>query len=507
MSPSLQTCPLPVIEHIVELLDLADIRNLRLSCTTLATKACGKLFESIYVDLTADSLLAFAEATQTDSPLSKVNTLHLVGTIRELDDSTVPSWERKFSCSAQTEDQVQLLSQAFDGLARYKTDGILPSLSLRVAILRTNNKRALPRSTVRGYTVESLCQCTVNTFNMAIRALTASKLRVAKLNIFNGRDMQNCSLSCDQLNMFDWTEAGVLDSLSPVTTLSISLMDRVFALNEDEEIDEDFSDIGSEDEADWQPTRRDEEIMTASRQESNFSGLANLIAICPHLDDFELHYLSIMWPKRRLFNNFPRQDILRHVAELDNPPMLKRCRIRGVSVREADMLNLIHRTKVAEISIEVIRLEEGTLRPVIDYCISKLAAVTKLHIDTVLEKSGQGYTGLVHFLDEGESRKYGGKFEVGTEILNREGDNRTKPVKYYVRRPVAEGNPAVCHWIALRRQEFIRALAALNSVWATLDDDDDDDDDEALEVLDSAAKALARKVVVAVLCLVTALFL
>lgn len=44
-------------------------------------------------------------------------------------------------------------------------------------------------------------------------------------------------------------------------------------------------------------------------------------------------------------------------------------------------------------------------------------------------------------------------------------------------------------------------------MWATLDDDDDDDDDEALEVLDSAAKALARKVVVAVLCLVTALFL
>ena len=46
---------------------------------------------------------------------------------------------------------------------------------------------------------------------------------------------------------------------------------------------------------------------------------------------------------------------------------------------------------------------------------------------------------------------------------------------------------------------------ALNGVWAVLHDDDDDD---ALEVLDGAAKALARKaVVVAVLCLVAALFL
>lgn len=454
MSPSLQTCPLPVIEHIVELLDLADIRNLRLSCATLATKACSRFFESLYVDLTTDSLLAFAEATRTDGPLSKVNTLHLVGTIRELDDSTVPSWERKFSCSAQTEDQVQLLSQAFDGLARCKKGGILPSLSLRVAILRTNNKRHLPRSTVRGYTVESLWQCTVNTFNMAMRALTASKLRVAKLNIFNGRDMQNCSLSCDQLNMFDWTEAGVLDSLSPVTTLSISLMDRVFALNEDEEIDEDFSDICSEDEADWQPTRRDEEIMTASRQESNFSGLANLIAICPHLDDFELHYLSIMWPKRRLFNSFPRQDVLRYMAGLDNPPILRRCRIRGVTVRDVDLLNFIRRSRVAEAFIEVITLEEGSLRPIIDYCTSKSADITKLHIDTVFEKSEEGYTGLVHFLDEGESRRYGGRFAVGTEILNREGDGRTKPVAYYVRRPVAEGNPTICEWRSVLRQEY-----------------------------------------------------
>ncbi|QLI73869.1 uncharacterized protein G6M90_00g093770 [Metarhizium brunneum] len=454
MSPSLQTCPLPVIEHIVELLDLADIRNLRLSCATLATKACSRFFKSLYVDLTTNSLLAFAEATRTDSPLSKVNTLNIVGIIHELDDSTLPSWHRKYSCSAQTEDQIYLLSQAFDGIAKGK-NCILPSLSLRVAVSTKNHKRDLPHSTGNVYPLRSLWQCTIHTFNTVIRALAASKLRVREMNIFNDRDMQNCSLSCDQLNMFDWTDASLVDSLTAVTTLSISLTDRVFAFDEDEEIDEDLSDCGSEDkEADRQPTQRDQEIMTESGQEGNFTGLASFIAACPRLSHFELHYLSIVWPKRRLLINFPRQDILRYVAELHNPPMLKRCRIRGASVREADLLNLIQRTKAVEISAEVIRLEEGTLRPVIDYCISKSAAVTKLHIDTVLEKSDQGYTGLVHFLDEGESRKYAGKFVVGTEILNREGDNRTKPVKYYVRRPIAEGNPAIYHWSALRRRGY-----------------------------------------------------
>lgn len=252
MPPSLQSCPLQVVEHIVELLDLADIRNLRLSCATLATKALtgrfSNFFESLYVDLTADSLLSFAKATQADSPLCKVHTLHLAGIIREPDDSTIPSWERKFNCSAQTEHEVQLVSQAFDGLAKYNKDGILPSFSLRIAVVKRNNKRDLPRSTGRGYPLKSLWQCTVNSFNTAIRALAASKLRVRQMNLFNERDMQNCSLSCDQLNMFDWTDAGIVDSLTAVTTLSISLTDRIFAFDEDEEIDEDFSDCGSEDE-------------------------------------------------------------------------------------------------------------------------------------------------------------------------------------------------------------------------------------------------------------------
>ncbi|KAK2596664.1 hypothetical protein QQS21_006239 [Conoideocrella luteorostrata] len=249
--------------------------------------------------------------------------------------------------------------------------------------------------------------------------------------------------------------ASLVDSLTAVTTLSISLTDRIFVFDEDEEIDEESSDCGSEDEeANRQPTQRDTEIMTESRKESNFSGLANLIAACPSLDDFELHYLSIMWPKRRLFDNFPRQDILRHLAGLDNPPLLERCRIRGATVKCMDLLNFIHRSRVAEASIEVIRLEKGTIRPIIDYCISESASVAKLHIDTMFEKSEEGYLGLVHFLDEGKSRKYGGKFEVGTEILNREGDNRTKPVTYYVRRPVAEGNPTIYEWNTLRREEY-----------------------------------------------------
>lgn len=459
MPPSLQGCPIEVVEHIVELLDLADIRNLRLSCATLATKGStgsfSNFFESLCVDLTADSLPSFAKATQTDSPLCKVHSLHLAGIIRDPDDSTTPSWERKFNCSAQTENEVQLLSQAFDGLAKYNKDGILPSLSLRIVVLKRNNKRDMPCSTGRGYPLRSLWQCTVNSFNTAIRALAASKLRVRQMNLFNERDMQNCSLSCDQLNMFDWADASLVDSLAAVTTLSISLTDRIFAFNEDEEIDEESSDYGSEDEdANRQPTQRDAEIMRGSRQESNFSGLANLIAACPSLDDFELHYLSIMWPKKRLFDNFPRQDILRHLAGLDNPPLLRRCRIRGATVKDMDLLNFIRRSRVPEVSIEVVSLEKGTLRPIIDFCISESASVAKLHIDTVFEKSEEGYTGLVHFLDEGKSRKYGGKFEVGTEILNREGVNRTRPVTYYVRRPVAEGNPIISEWNTLRRVEY-----------------------------------------------------
>lgn len=72
----------------------------------------------------------------------------------------------------------------------------------------------------------------------------------------------------------------------------------------------------------------------------------------------------------------------------------------------------------------------------------------------MFEKSEEGYTGLVHFVKEGISAKYGGEFEVGTEILNRGGDNRTKPVNYYARRPISEGNPTIYEWNRVRRGEY-----------------------------------------------------
>jgi hypothetical protein len=458
MAQTLQTCPPEIFEHILELLDTSDICNLRLTCATLATRAATrrfiKLFESLYVDLTPGSLLSLAKATQTDSLVCKVQTLYLAGIIREPDDSAIQSWERRFDYNTPTEEDVQLLRQSFDGLAKHKPDGLLPSLSLRVAVLKRDQKRDLPRNTGRGYPLKSLWQCTVNSFSIAVRALAASKLRVKQLNIFNDGDMQNCSLSCDQLNIIDWTDARVVDSLTAVTSLSISLMDRIFAFKEDEEIDEDLGDSDSEVEEADAPLTQSAEIAAASRQESNFSGLAKLIAVCPRLEDLELHYLSTVWPERYLSDLFPREDILQHVAGLQDPPVLRRCRIRGATVTEAHLLEFICRSRVTEVSVEVVHLAHGTLRPVIDYCISESACVAKLHIDTVFEQSEEGYYGLVHFLDEGKSAKYGGTFEVGTEILNREGGARMKPVRYYVRRPVPEGSPTIYNWNRLRREEY-----------------------------------------------------
>ncbi|KAK3175602.1 hypothetical protein K4F52_010120 [Lecanicillium sp. MT-2017a] len=256
--------------------------------------------------------------------------------------------------------------------------------------------------------------------------------------------------------MINWEDASMIRSLAHLTTLSISLTDRIFVFDGDEEADEDLSECEEEegDVSSWQPSGKDAEIVAASQDESNFSGLANLIAACPRLEDIELHYHSVAWPKTRLFNCFRRDQILTHMAGLANLPPLKCCRLRGITARQVDLLQFIRKAKVAEVFIESIHLAAGTLRPIIDYCISESGYVRKLHIDTVYEKCEEGYRGLVHFLGEGESKRYAGTFDVGTELLNREGDGRTRAVSYYVQRPIADATPATCDWTRRQREEY-----------------------------------------------------
>ena len=155
-------------------------------------------------------------------------------------------------------------------------------------------------------------QSAADSFETAWHALAANKLPVEKLNIFNGSEMQRCSLACDELAKMDWVHhPGLATSFASVRSLSVSLSNR---LVDDSDIyqAEDESDSGDEegkdneadeeekgdgDEEDSRDTPNDEptgpkrraRLRAEAEDKRNFVGLANFFQLCSQLDDFTLH--------------------------------------------------------------------------------------------------------------------------------------------------------------------------------------------------------------------------
>jgi hypothetical protein len=83
MSPWIEDCPNEIIEAIVVLLDLDDIRSFRQSCRSLAAKTTQNRFKSYYhskrVDITLHALGAFVDAvwsSRMSSPRIDTGSFH-----------------------------------------------------------------------------------------------------------------------------------------------------------------------------------------------------------------------------------------------------------------------------------------------------------------------------------------------------------------------------------------------------------------------------------------------
>lgn len=93
------------------------------------------------------------------------------------------------------------------GLTEHKRDNTLASLTLKVAVIR-DDQRILPVD-VQPEISKSVWQWTCQTFITVLRALATSDLRLQSFNIFNDTDLQRFSLACDHLNEIDWSDSGL----------------------------------------------------------------------------------------------------------------------------------------------------------------------------------------------------------------------------------------------------------------------------------------------------------
>jgi hypothetical protein len=465
MSPSLEHCPNEVFEAIVGFLALSDICSLRLCNGTVSAKSTQDHFKSYFrskhVDITGSSLRDFIKATQPGKLGCLVQCLVLVGVVNNTQaleailarartkysvaeyslagesDSDL-EWEeevkvkqdleilkqrqRDFEELHESGTDTSLLSQAFGNIAINGT-GKLLELSLEVVVYRENAERRLPPLIGGGW--RFIWKSAAKTYHTAIHALAASKLPVEKVTIFNDRRLQRCSLGCNELGRIDFE--GLAASFASLKSLSVSLSDRViFKSIEDVE-----RSCDPDEKRDWgvpDHDRDEEEIRAEMEDEGNFIGLAKLLQLCGQLEDLEIHYYRLN-SSLRTAPDLHRERLLQHVAEAKTFPKLKRLELRGVQVREQDLLAFIQRTGLHKLFMYWVIMYRGRFRSTFDYCTSDAASMEELHFHKLREEWKPFYfegVGAYHSeppLNGADSRPRG-------DTLQREGDEVKEQITY-----------------------------------------------------------------------------
>ncbi|KAF4990009.1 hypothetical protein FDECE_14524 [Fusarium decemcellulare] len=385
MSACLQTSPGDIVEHIVQWLSLDDICNLRLACRVLAASASHHSFRTYFdtkhVILAADALQSFVQGLQAQDLRSLVQNLHLVAIVNNP------------TLNQDAEKERLLLRQAFLELARHAKDGVLTSLTLRLELdydldnrrsVRSFNKvklkpptrfesqllnlharRVLPTNT-------SIWRGAISTFDMVMQELATTRLKIKKLDITNSWDPEEHSLYGGHLDAFDWSDSGLAESLSILESLSARISTRRF------------------------PCHNEAEMLLPERTNgpSRYSGISDMIQLCPQLKNLNVHCVSLQPSTRTRFN--PRTErILQCLSELDTLPGLERFAFHNACTKAEDLMNFIQRTKVRELSMQRIGLTKGSWKPIFEYLTSQEAAMTKLSLNRLRESPTAG--GIVHF--------------------------------------------------------------------------------------------------------------
>jgi hypothetical protein len=260
MSPSLEDCPNEVIESIVVLLGLSDICSLRQSSRALPSKTTQNHFKSYFlskhVDITGSALRAFVDVTQPGWLGCLIQNLVLVGVVNntkaleyivgeepesDLKEENCGNGKKLAKAKQDLEifrqrqtdyeklhesgTDVSLLSKAFSNIAANSRAGRLLSLSLEVVVYRKDAEKRL--SPLVSGCWRFIWECAADTFHIALCSLAASNMSIERLNIFNDRQLQRCSLACDELGSVDFKQKGLTISLASMKSLSVSISDRV----------------------------------------------------------------------------------------------------------------------------------------------------------------------------------------------------------------------------------------------------------------------------------------
>jgi hypothetical protein len=484
MAPVLEDLPSELFERIVQHLDLPSICNLRLGCRLLASKATQRHFKSIFrqkhVDLDERPLINFVHVTQPGGLGCLVEDLVLVGLVntrsRFLEDYASTSDSGKhldenkrdeirrgadireaLRSLRDSKQDVRLLSEALRNLnSSSSTSRGLRSLSLDVRVyLHDSDRQDLPGVDIHdakfGYSPKYgadfrlIREATAHTFHLAMESLASSRLRVQKLDLYNGIDTQRCSLPLIELDRVGSVEAlypGLRACFASTTSLSLSLC---------------------------YPSGPQSAYHESVRQASLLRGAAYFLFPDPyrasdHRDHVALApFLHMLQGLKHLDLHFfggvrnPRQQDLLFTSSLlrisgdSTLPKLESCRIRGLCLDLDGLWPFLEQTKPSRLALEHCAAISGMWQPIFDYITSPQAGLESLHLDDLFEK-------FEHlWFDEPGRCAYVHHNMTGCSTVERQGGAVRLPISYFFLDRTRMVDPAIEYdqWLERHRLEYL----------------------------------------------------
>ncbi|RYC61080.1 hypothetical protein CHU98_g5149 [Xylaria longipes] len=471
MTIGLESCPAEIVESIVKSLDVTDVGSLRLTSRCLHSKATQRHFSSYFwskrVKVTSPSLEYFRVLTQRGSLGCEIRDLTLVGVVNNTkrieaavkahsDDPSqrnLDIFQKRQQNHQQSLHSGQLLrhlSDAFKNIAANSATGKLHSLSLEVTVYRTDANREL--SPASGGSWRLIWQSAAETFRIVFSALQESELQIDNLNIFNGSRLHRCSVASNELSNMNYSGPGLSKTLGSVSSLSISVSDRILDLTpQDAQASGD-----SADEIDWSD-ESDTDLVTFrvyAYNEINFSGLAGLIRACKILKSLHIHQYGVN--RRRLdpYLHIPNERLFqRSIATLDTSPPIEECSLCGVFIRESDLLAFLKgiSSSLRRFSMKTVTMTTGSFRAAFDYIASDISNLEYLYFDELM--IGRD---LIHFTGIGEPRFHTWVGAHGGNTLRREGKEVKQPIPYHLPTgaPLPVSSPERQIWFQDQRREY-----------------------------------------------------
>ena len=270
---------------------------------------------------------------------------------------------------------MKALAKAFDEIAMRSSIQSLPTLILQSAVIFSDGTRLLPDAAygilvpdaIRGITIPQIVwYCATRTWNLTLRALAASQLRIENHDGFNGPGMIDHGIPCDQFDMDRQLMAGLTEPFKLLKSLSLRICDRVF-------------------ETDDEGGNRLTVYPAEAANEENFVGISKLIKVCPRLASLDLRYHHRYLRKVEVLQDFPFDKILQYVAELNQLPKLQALSLYGLTTSGEVLLDLITRTAPVSLSLKHVRLRHGTFDPIFAYCRSDEANVEAMYLQNLCE--------------------------------------------------------------------------------------------------------------------------